>query len=462
MTLEAFLIITLNLLPNAIFWSMGIFVMAASTLGKRIRILAGLTYSGIFFPLQLVMNILLLTLLDYNVYAWDIGLFTFQAFLLALVLSHFYQESILKTFSAAALCHFMLYTFYAITENFLLLSAPSLEQLGLLASILLLNVLPHFLVFCLGLLMALYLQKTQFYSYFFHLFTTRKKAAATLAICFLLMNSYALLSSFFPALIDPSKLAIPALFFVLVALLLFQLAAMFVAGQEKIRLQEETIRQQQAQVELLEELQTELRTFRHDFQNLLSGAALQAREGDLAGVENFLRSTTGYFDQKLGNEIKQLGSLAQFKIPPLRSLLSLKLALLHKQNIAAQLEALRPVTRLGMQTEDFLRCLGILIDNAAEAAAQCDKGMVSLLFLQEETELRVVVSNTCTAKPDLIKMKNPHYTTKGAGRGTGLVSYRRILRNYRNCVSRCFWEDGFFTQEIRIQLCPPGKKGTPV
>ena len=71
---------------------------------------------------------------------------------------------------------------------------------------------------------------------------------------------------------------------ILLSLFLLQFIAMFALNREKVRTQEETIRQQQAHLRLLEELQIELRSFRHDFQNLLSGVALQAREGDLEGI----------------------------------------------------------------------------------------------------------------------------------------------------------------------------------
>lgn len=45
-----------------------------------------------------------------------------------------------------------------------------------------------------------------------------------------------------------------------------------------------------------------------------------------------------------------------------------------------------------METEDLLRGLGILIDNAMEAVPQTD-GTVRIVLLQEEKELYIAVSN---------------------------------------------------------------------
>lgn len=70
-----------------------------------------------------------------------------------------------------------------------------------------------------------------------------------------------------------------AMFFfalIVAGLFLIQFTAMYVAGQDRIKAQEETILQQQAHMALLEELQQEIRAFRHDVTNLFSGLTLQA------------------------------------------------------------------------------------------------------------------------------------------------------------------------------------------
>ena len=79
-------------------------------------------------------------------------------------------------------------------------------------------------------------------------------------------------------------------------------------------------------MELLEELQQEIRAFRHDVTNLFSGLTLQAQEGDLNGIQEFMKKTSSYFDEKLGNEIKQMDCLNNVQLYPLRSLLTAKLA----------------------------------------------------------------------------------------------------------------------------------------
>lgn len=247
--------------------------------------------------------------------------------------------------------------------------------------------------------------------------------------------------------------ALYAVFFfslITVVLLWVQFMAMYAVGQEKIHVQEETIAQQQAHMELLEELQQEIRAFRHDVTNLFSGLTLQAQEGDLNGIQEFMRKTGSYFDEKLGNEIKQMDCLNNIQLYPIRSLLTTKLAAMRQRHMQGVLEVLNPVQeRQMMETADMLRGLGILIDNAMEAVPE-ENGQIRLVMLQEEKELYIAVANNYETEPNLNALSQKGYTTKGSGHGTGLSSYRKIISGYPGCVTRTYLRDGFFVQELRI------------
>lgn len=203
-------------------------------------------------------------------------------------------------------------------------------------------------------------------------------------------------------------------------------------------------------MELLEELQQEIRAFRHDVTNLFSGLTLQAQEGDLNGIQEFMKKTSSYFDEKLGNEIKQMDCLNNVQLYPLRSLLTAKLAAMRQNHIQSALEVIHPVKEKQlMETADILRGLGILIDNAIEAVPGKD-GKIRLVMLQEEKELYIAVVNNYDAAPDLNALSQKGYTTKGNGHGTGLSSYRKIISRYPGCVTRTYLRDGFFVQELRM------------
>lgn len=453
MNLQELLATLVGVLMVCLCWSTGIYMLTTYLLDRKIYLRTWALYSGIFFAIQLPLNFMLLfEILPYNVFIWDIGLFTIQLMILAALLYRVYGERPIKTLSAAALAHFVQYTYQSVWEVSIHQLVPWTEEMSMLKINFLYAGLPHGLMLLLTLLTLAVLRKSRFNKYFSFLFTSRSKSALTCLLCFLLMNSYALLSAIFPQILGSIFYAVCAFAVILLALFILQFVAMFALNREKVCTQEETILQQQAHLRLLEELQAELKAFRHDFQNLLSGVALQARDGDLEGIQTFLQNTTGYFDHKLGEEIRQMSVLSQIQIYPLRSLLTIKLADMREKGIHVHLEILLPVTRCGMKEEDLLRCLGILLDNATEAAAQCSPGHIRILILQETQELRIAVSNSCLQKPAIKGMQTRHYTTKGVGRGTGLASYRRILNGYPGCVNRTLWADDLLTQELRASL----------
>lgn len=104
-----------------------------------------------------------------------------------------------------------------------------------------------------------------------------------------------------------------------------------------------------------------------------------------------------------------------------------------------------------MDVEDFLRCLGILLDNAIEAAQESQEKIVSLMLLNEEREMTVVVENTFAKKPELHKIWEEGHSSKGANRGVGLSSYRQIVEQYSNAMASTSCNENTFVQELKIR-----------
>ncbi len=312
-------------------------------------------------------------------------------------------------------------------------------------------VLPYLLALAVTGVIVFVLRKTEFSQYFSYLFQGRLRMAVSLAIGLLLMELKLFLTHLFPDVVHNAAYA--AFWFGLIAVALFviQFGAMYAASRDKVKAQEETIAQQQAHMELLEELQSEIRAFRHDLTNLLSGITLSAQEGDLEAVQEFMKRTSGYFDEKLGKEIRQMEGLSNIKVYPVRSLISTKLGLMQQRQIQVALEIIHPVTGAKMPTEDLLRCQGILLDNAIEAAAK-EEGKIRVVMLQGEGEMYLAVANNYDEQPNLSALGKGGYTTKGKGHGTGLSSYRKIVSRCKGCLARTYLKDGFLVQELRIPV----------
>lgn len=354
-----------------------------------------------------------------------------------------------NAFGAAVLGHFLIYTIFDFLTEAAMYYSPAFDGKYLLVAISI--VLPYCLTLVFSGGIVFVLNKSDFSQYFSHLFQGRVRTAVSLAVFLLLMNLKLLLDQFFPGATTDFSYGLFCFVLIVCALFCIQFGAMYAASRDKVKAQEETIAQQQAHMALLEELQGEIRAFRHDFTNLLSGMALSAQEGDVEAIQEFMRRTSGYFDEKLGSEIRQMEGLSNILIYPVRSLISTKLNLMRQRHIQVALEIMNPVTGVRMPTEDLLRCQGILLDNAIEAASK-EAGKIRVVLLQETGELYIAVANNYDEQPDLGKLTKSGYTTKGTGHGTGLSSYRRLVSRCPNCMTRTYIKDDYLVQELRIPV----------
>lgn len=444
-------IIVFILIGLAMFW------LSVGIVGKKARIRPIVIYavcSGVSYLLSMFLSMWLFgentVFADYFNVLYSLICYTIEALALGMVIWKCYDIPLVQGVTASMLSHFIIYTANNVVEQAASTYSPLFDRKYFYTFITI--VIPKLWAFFIAFAAAYVLRKSGFYRYFGSLFTNRIRTVLLMAVSFLLMFFWEIIDYFYP---NAEPNALYAVFFfslITVVLLWVQFMAMYTAGQEKIQIQEETISQQRAHMELLEELQQEIRAFRHDVTNLFSGLTLQAQEGDLDGIQEFMRKTSSYFDEKLGSEIKQMDCLNNIRIYPIRSLLTTKLAAMRQRHMQGILEVLYPVRESQMmETADMLRGLGILIDNAMEAVPEKD-GQIRLVMLQEERELYIAVANNYEDEPDLNALSEKGYTTKGSGHGTGLSSYRKILSRYPGFVSRTYLKDGFFVQELRMPM----------
>ena len=342
--------------------ALALYILTAGILGRKLhwKSLGLFFVCGELFQWAAMLLYLLYTVMtgqeDLPSAVFDTACYLLMALVLGIMMSKIHRLPLLHTFTAAILCTFVVNTanntmLYVVEEY-----SPLFDRQHFLAFVRL--YVPYMLTVGVALLVAAILKRSGFYRYFAAMFRGRARGLLTLVVCLALTLIMPLQQLLFPDLTPDASYATFFFALIVAGVFLLQFAAMYAAGQDRIRAQEETILQQQAHMALLEELQQEIRAFRHDFTNLFSGLTLQAQEGDLAGIQDFMRRTSSYFDEKLGSEIAQMDGLNNIEIYPLRSLLATKLARMRQMRIKGVLEAMKPVNgQLGMDTDDLLRAL---------------------------------------------------------------------------------------------------------
>lgn len=241
-----------------------------------------------------------------------------------------------------------------------------------------------------------------------------------------------------------------AVMVVLIATLTVYLAQRFDAAR-KIQAQQDVIAQQRLYEQDLEMIRREARAFHHDYKNLLAGLAQQAGAGELEGLRRTLAELDAGFDLRIGKKIQVSTQIGNLQIPEVRSLLLSKLAAMQEKGIECRLEVLYPIVAVNMDVWDYTRCLGILIDNAMEAALDTARPWTEIVLLAQNKQVFLHISNPYINRIEPSKMWCEGWSTKGTGRGLGLPGYQHILRNYPNASSCTGWEDGIFVQELTVE-----------
>jgi len=237
---------------------------------------------------------------------------------------------------------------------------------------------------------------------------------------------------------------------ILMTALVIYLAERFDAVR-KMQAQQDVIAQQQLYEQDLEIIRREVRAFRHDYKNLLAGLSRQAGSGELEGLRHTLSELDAGFDQRLGGKIQASTQIGNLQIPEVRSLLLSKLTVMRKKGVECRLEVLYPVSAVDMDVWDYVRCLGILTDNAVEASLDTEQPWVEIVLLAQDGRVILRVSNPYTNIIEPGKIWNDGWSTKGPDRGVGLSSYQRILESHPNASPCTSWENGIFVQELTVE-----------
>ena len=188
--------------------------------------------------------------------------------------------------------------------------------------------------------------------------------------------------------------------------------------EEKGKMQAELLGQQEMYIQELESIQSSMRSFRHDYKNMMSSLYLQSREGNIEEIEKNIHGLIDDFDENIDWKMNLTVQMANIRISEVKPL-------------------------------DLSRALGILLDNAIEETEKTG-GKISLVVSRQQDAVHIIVENTIEREVDLARIYEEGYSTKGSGRGNGLTGLRRILQKYPGASLMTECENGMFIQRLAI------------
>lgn len=210
------------------------------------------------------------------------------------------------------------------------------------------------------------------------------------------------------------------------------------------------MRQQVDYITRLEGLQKELRAINHDYKNVAAGLYLQAEKGNIEEVKKYVNERLLQLDKNIQLNIRQINQLINVNHIELKSLLFTKAEKALNENVIFDIEVLNPLSKINMNKNDLLRCIGILLDNAIEESSITNERKVICSLLQEENVLTVFIKNSLENEINISSIYKNGFSTKGEGRGIGLYSLKQITKRYNNVFLKTQVEENCFIQVLRV------------
>ena len=201
----------------------------------------------------------------------------------------------------------------------------------------------------------------------------------------------------------------------------------------------------------IEELYKEVRSFRHDYTNLLTSLRLGIEEEDMEQIKEVYDSVLKDSSEKLHDNKYDLGRLVNIRDKALKSLLAGKFLKARDKKIIFNVEVPEEIQVEGMSLLDFLTIVSILCDNAIEASAEASQPHVSIAFLKNGAQETFIIENSIKEEGiDISEIFSFGASSKGEERGVGLYTVMKIVESHPNTSLNTTCKNQLFRQVLTV------------
>ncbi len=218
----------------------------------------------------------------------------------------------------------------------------------------------------------------------------------------------------------------------------------------KLQMTEQILEQTNQYNKTLTILHDNIRCFKHDYNNMITTLGGYILSEDNEGLKK-------YYNELLQDcsRVKSLSALSPEVInnPAIYSLLTNKYHQASELGINMNIESFMDFHKINMKVYEFTKILGILLDNAIEAAKECQEKNINIIIRNDFKVKRqlVIVENTYNNKNiDTEKIYEKGFTSKPNNTGLGLWETRQILKRNNNLNLFTSKNNEFFKQQLEI------------
>ncbi len=241
-----------------------------------------------------------------------------------------------------------------------------------------------------------------------------------------------------------------------VLLIYFLVSIYSLLRTSKLEVTTEKLEEEQLYNKTLTILYDNIRDFKHDFNNIVQSIGGYISTNNMDGLKDYYSG--------LMEDCKKVNNLAilnpeLINNPAVYSLLTSKYHKAEELGIKMNFEVFLDLTTLNIKSYELSRILGILLDNAIEAASKCEKKEINIIIRKDNKANRqlFIIENTyCNKDVDTERIFEKGYTSKADednnNHGLGLFEVRKILKKNNNLNLFTTKDNKLFKQQLEIYI----------
>ncbi|WFD09947.1 sensor histidine kinase [Tepidibacter hydrothermalis] len=185
---------------------------------------------------------------------------------------------------------------------------------------------------------------------------------------------------------------------------------------------------------IIEESLDSMREYKHDQNNILLSIGGFLAKDDMNGLKKYFYEDICK-NQKINN--KKLYGLNKINNSPIKGLMSFKVSKAISNKINLNIDISDDISNFYVEDIDMCKIFGILLDNAMEASMESYEKILNIGISNKKSEINIIISNSFKNKPDINKIFDKGYSTKGENRGLGLNTVKKLSKTkYTNmCIN---------------------------
>lgn len=195
-------------------------------------------------------------------------------------------------------------------------------------------------------------------------------------------------------------------------------------------------------------LHDNIRCFKHDLNNIVQVIGGYIDLNDMNGLNKYYQSLLK--ECKLNNNLNLLNPQT-INNPSIYSLLNNKYYQALQYGITMNFEIFSDLSTINFNIYEFTRILGILLDNAIEAANETTEKIIEIQFKSDSKKQLFIIENSCADNNiSTTKIFEKGYSTKKNNSGIGLWKVHNILSKNTNIDLFTTVKNNKFKQELSV------------